>query len=219
MLDDQEKVALVAHELAHSVNGDFLRGFIVGSALNSLRSWSRIAGAGMKRRSFVSAIMLPLYLLSAAGFSILQRLLLYESRRAEYFADALAAEVAGSDATIGGLNKLNFSGDFPGFVSTLVEIRSEPDTLFERFRSYIATSLTNPAKMQQLDNDMRLRDSFYNWTHPPLAYRKRFLQEHHVPLAKLDLSSDEATQLKREFEAAEKQAQQHLMQRNPSKSW
>jgi Zn-dependent protease with chaperone function len=39
ILDEEEKVALIAHELAHSVNGDAARGFYIGLAMNSLENW------------------------------------------------------------------------------------------------------------------------------------------------------------------------------------
>jgi heat shock protein HtpX len=38
-LDGQEKVALLAHEVAHGVNGDPNRSFFVGTAIGSLATW------------------------------------------------------------------------------------------------------------------------------------------------------------------------------------
>jgi heat shock protein HtpX len=39
ILNGEERVALLAHELAHSVNGDPNRGFFVGTAISSLAQW------------------------------------------------------------------------------------------------------------------------------------------------------------------------------------
>lgn len=39
VLQGQEHVALLAHELAHAVNGDSNRGLVVGSACNALAAW------------------------------------------------------------------------------------------------------------------------------------------------------------------------------------
>jgi len=39
ILEDAERVALIAHELAHGVNGDPVRGFYVGSAVAALARW------------------------------------------------------------------------------------------------------------------------------------------------------------------------------------
>jgi len=39
-ISGQQFVALVGHELAHGVNGDFGRGYIVGTAQQTLRSWA-----------------------------------------------------------------------------------------------------------------------------------------------------------------------------------
>src|SRR5262249_61111144 len=38
-LRPQERLALIGHEIAHGVNGDGTRGFIVGSALSGLHEW------------------------------------------------------------------------------------------------------------------------------------------------------------------------------------
>ena len=39
-LDPQERVALIAHELAHARNGDASRSFVVGGALTELHSYA-----------------------------------------------------------------------------------------------------------------------------------------------------------------------------------
>src|SRR5205823_3116489 len=39
VLDPQERVALLAHEIGHLVNGDPARGGVTGSALATLREW------------------------------------------------------------------------------------------------------------------------------------------------------------------------------------
>src|SRR5262249_53292064 len=38
-LHPQERLALLGHEVAHGVNGDVIRGFLVGSALRALDEW------------------------------------------------------------------------------------------------------------------------------------------------------------------------------------
>jgi Zn-dependent protease with chaperone function len=39
VLDPQQKVALMAHEMAHGVNGDPVRSLFVGSAVDALQAW------------------------------------------------------------------------------------------------------------------------------------------------------------------------------------
>jgi len=42
ILEPQERIALIAHEIAHGVNKDVARGIYVGTALNTLRTWYQI---------------------------------------------------------------------------------------------------------------------------------------------------------------------------------
>lgn len=115
-LDARERIALTAHELAHNVNGDFTRNWVVGGAINSLAQWYNVLypehlfrsrfgrggiwGAPIK---LVMLIFANIALLWALG---LLHLLLHESRRAEYLADYLGAQVAGSEAAISLLTKI-----------------------------------------------------------------------------------------------------------------
>ncbi len=42
ILDNQEKIALIAHELAHDVNGDPARTFFIGAAVGALIEWHQL---------------------------------------------------------------------------------------------------------------------------------------------------------------------------------
>jgi heat shock protein HtpX len=117
-LNPQERVALMAHELAHGVNGDFNRTGFVGGAMNTLIEWylllrpSTIFGS----RNYLVGALANLLMLGLANsilgiLFVLRQLLLYESRRAEYLADYLAAQVAGTDAALSLLEK--FQGKRP----------------------------------------------------------------------------------------------------------
>lgn len=128
-LDDEERVALLAHELAHDVNGDFSRNFFVGSAIDSLAQWySLIAPDRLYETGLIEELTRLVMGLLAEFILVviftLNQLLLYESRRAEYLADYLSAQVAGTDATISVLEK--FKGRGAHYVP--LQFRSHPPT-------------------------------------------------------------------------------------------
>jgi len=91
ILDNQERVALIAHEVAHAVNGDPLRNWYIRAALNSLIEWNN-----------------RVVILAFAGFVAygLENLLWRNSRRAEYLADYLATTISGTEPMLRLLWKL-----------------------------------------------------------------------------------------------------------------
>lgn len=108
VLDEDEQVALIAHEIAHSRNGDSFRGLVVGSAVESLwQLYVTLAPDSAQLESDVGAlevVIRPIMWLMAQPFRLLLllelQLLLRDSQRAEYMADALAAQVAGTSAVV-----------------------------------------------------------------------------------------------------------------------
>ncbi len=121
VLTPEERVALMAHELAHGANGDPLRGQFLQGAVDTLATWASATrplaigrlGEGMAFGPLVSLLGLPfeflmlalseLFLLAAKALLLL---VLRQSQRAEYLADRLAARVAGTAAMTGMLEKL-----------------------------------------------------------------------------------------------------------------
>jgi Zn-dependent protease with chaperone function len=113
-LDADERIAVIAHELAHERNGDATRGFVVGSscvALNELYALisprepldaaprAETAYGGLEAvigQAVLWGVSRPVSLL----LSVQAHLLWHDSRRAEFLADALAAQVAGTAAVV-----------------------------------------------------------------------------------------------------------------------
>ncbi|MDQ3823301.1 MAG: M48 family metallopeptidase [Actinomycetota bacterium] len=106
----QERVALVAHELAHARNGDATRGLFVGSAVRALAElyWllapEELSGElDWDLGAFERIVNGFLWLVSRPAYGLLLlelHLLLRDAQRAEYLADALAADVAGTEAAV-----------------------------------------------------------------------------------------------------------------------
>lgn len=200
-LNNQEKIALVAHELAHFVNGDFSNRFAVNSAFRSLRTWHEL----------LSALFQPLAGLSHLGLFLTLRLMFHESRRAEYLADILAAKIGGTEATSSVLTKLEFHLDFAPFISSMKHAKISPDTLFDNFRNYIQQIVSDQKLLNELDQKANIHDEFYSLTHPPIAYRKRFLELHRVITPGFTLTADESIHLNAELANLEREAQLTLM--------
>jgi Zn-dependent protease with chaperone function len=120
ILEPQERLALLGHELGHGVNGDSRRGLLVGSSLGSLGELSRTLvsrgastdGEGLLVMVSAAAaqVMLRVLSLPVIGLGMLQeRLLAQSGQRAEYYADHLSAEVAGAAHAVGSLGKIRLA--------------------------------------------------------------------------------------------------------------
>jgi len=98
LASDDEKLAVVAHELAHQVNGDPERTSLIAYALETLSRWHAMLGpeADGHYDSVTEMLFAPFALLVELVFERLIRMLYTDSQRAEYLADLKAAEVAGS---------------------------------------------------------------------------------------------------------------------------
>src|SRR5262249_18429622 len=101
-ISGQQRVALIAHELAHEVNGDPARRLIPAFAVPSLIRWfSFLYPGGIYQTGRRDSALLTIPLLALARLVELWLLLILqlfgrESQRAEFRADAIAARVAGS---------------------------------------------------------------------------------------------------------------------------
>ena len=179
-LEPAERVAVVAHELAHARNGDSTRGLVVGSAANALAEayaivWpgdgsdDEAAGLGL---AFVVHGVLWLISRPLYGLLLLQlSLVLRDSQRAEYLADALAARVAGTDAVVAAHEKLLLSSALDGVVQS-VSRASELD-LFAELEAAIRR--VPERERERRRRAARLEDARLEDTHPPTAMRIELL--------------------------------------------
>ena len=96
-----ERVSLIAHELGHIRNGDVRRGLVVGTALNGLVELYSLLQPERGAMSWMVNIFFWPLSRPVLGLLYLElHLLLRDSRRAEYLADAREAEVAGTAAAV-----------------------------------------------------------------------------------------------------------------------
>ncbi|WP_245872838.1 M48 family metallopeptidase [Deinococcus planocerae] len=130
-LPPQERVAIIAHELAHERNGDPTRGGVVGLALNVLgHAVSVLTPDGLMTASsdllqaFAQGTMRVFSLIPLGLYHLLLSLVGGDQQRAEFRADLLASRVAGSAATTSLLDHLHLTDSLE---SALHKQRHQPE--------------------------------------------------------------------------------------------
>jgi len=215
-LAPQERVAITAHEIAHGYNGDSTRGFVIGSALGALDEWigllrprHRAVTMSEVLASYVTRVLsLPLVALQGLLFHLLWQ----EKQRSEYFADYLAASIAGTPATVGLLSRVALeehledvllrhaysSAQSGSYILGLFRQRIEtlPDREWERMRR------GSEAEGAQLDS-----------SHPPTAFRVAFLEAHTIAEPKLIVSAATVAAIDAEFRPLEEKLGRKLISR------
>jgi Zn-dependent protease with chaperone function len=217
VLDGQERVALLSHEIAHGINGDLTRSFFVGTAIDSLVRWYVIihpdhiwdpeVGEGFMdlpgnliRAGLSSIIKLWLY--------VLANLLWRDSQRAEYLADTMASSVSGTAAMMSMLGKLHLGNTFH-MTLHWVCLNNKGQNLFDELR---ARALEVPQReLERIKRVERLHESRLDTTHPPTAYRIELIQSRPVTEPKVSLSKEEIERMERELSALQKPIQERLM--------
>jgi heat shock protein HtpX len=203
ILGDQEKVALVSHELAHQVNGDPARGLLIGTAIMTLVNWYDLLRPeyhwmriGPWMRFFAEITQYAMSLLAYmvwAGAYVLNLLLWRDTQRAEYLADQLAATISGTDAQLSLLEKLSFRNTFETTLRKIALGDSRDRDLFEEL-------LQNVERMPERERErirrvLQMEESRIDVSHPPTAYRIALLRAKYVPNPGMVLSASESEQI------------------------
>jgi Zn-dependent protease with chaperone function len=117
-LTEQQRIAILGHELAHGVNGDSRHGLIVGTSLSTLDRLHLALRPGGRDHRMNYIVDLMARLLQGAVSSVVALVFriqlattLRASQRAEYLADDLAARVASPAAVAGALDTSITTGD------------------------------------------------------------------------------------------------------------
>lgn len=218
VLDSRERVALLAHELAHGVNGDLNRSFFVGTAINSLASWhyllrpERIWDRRMNSFAFGAAIgnLMSLGLSRVAWLCAyaLSHLLWSDMQRAEYQADHLAAQVSGTAAALSTLDKLHLSPMFSQAVRT-ASLGGQSLSMFDELERLVVN--LPERELERIRRVERLEASRLDATHPPTAYRIAFLQARDVSSAQVTVSRLDDEALKHELAPFRATVQEKLL--------
>ncbi len=219
ILEPQERIAVLSHELAHGVNGDPARGFVMRTTISTLIEWHNFLHPG---NVFGGA---DLYSLAAVPFNFIllalaltARLLIYSllhlfwrnSQRAEYLADALAAQVAGTAAACAALDKLHYA---PAFAFTLrrVTLGAAEQNVFSVLREQVtALPARELARIRRIEE---VEGSRIDVTHPPTPYRMALMRAYPVTAPQYILSAIDAAQLDAELATVQQRVQEQLLDR------
>jgi len=220
ILDGQECVALLAHELAHGVNGDPARGLFIGSAVGSLATWYEFLHPDEiwpRGRGLVALAMIPANLLMLAlsglpwlGAYVLSHLLWRDSQRAEYLADALAARVSGCDAMLGMLDKLHLERVFVFVAQRAAAGRGSADFFLELRRQVAEVP---GREMERIRRVEQMEASRLDITHPPTTYRIALLQRQVAAEPQVRLPAERWERVEAEIAAAEAKIAERIVDR------
>lgn len=218
VLNAQERVALIAHELGHGVNKDTSKGFFIGTAISSLAVWHDMLRPDAiieESPNLVDIMMIPINLI-LLGMSriiygimyILAHMLFQDSQRAEYMADYLATTVSGVKAKVSLLEK-NHLGQYYQYVMQRALITKDHTTLFQELRNQFANMPEQ--EITRIRRIGRMEESRLDATHPPTAYRIEFLEaQGHVNPA-YEIPTDDLQLLEQELQKLEEQFQPKIL--------
>lgn len=187
VLDPHERVALVAHEVAHRTNGDLRRGAVIGASLDVLNRWSSWVDHGSFKGLLRSmpdlrwedaAYRAGAWLLTRPFYSVINlllrtqyRLTMAVHRQSEFDADRSASEVAGSKAVLALLERVLLAVSIDYAISQAVNDGSD---LFDSARDRF---LTLPRNERQLLRKAAMEEGTgIDSTHPPTGQRIEALQ-------------------------------------------
>jgi Zn-dependent protease with chaperone function len=212
-LSPQQRVALIGHELGHQLNRDQRNGMLVHGAAISMRQWSylltpstvlRQRGGGTMGTAAAAAgelvanlLLLPL---AAAAAGLSRLLTIFAGRQglsAEYYADALSARVAGSDAAASSLENHLLA---PICVRQLQHI-AKFDKEADPWTAISAFADTIPAHEIERQRRLgRLHLPAINSTHPPTQLRADLVRALPHETGTVILDAGRAAAIERELE-------------------
>jgi len=178
-LSDPARMAILGHEVAHSVNGDTSRGLIQGTALRTLQTWAEVTEpddmmSGYDGFEGLFSIPINLAMLGLSGFftflfNSLQLVLIRPRLRAEFYADRLAATIAGVPAMIDSLDRLRLERAYRRAVGAIAIASRPTGELFAELQAQL--DLTPASELERARRREAKDPLDRDPTHPPLNER------------------------------------------------
>jgi Zn-dependent protease with chaperone function len=189
VLGPEERIAVLAHELAHDVNRDLRDSFLVGTALVSLRRWLDLLASSTRlarRRvglpgvlgfiEVIAAVLFaPLFGVVALAGSMLRNISERAGQRAEYLADDLSFRIAGKAGATGSLTKLLLARSCIQAIRT-ASLQGESD-LWRSEREFVESIPDYELTRRRLIAASRMLRA--DVTHPPTEFRIRLVEARH----------------------------------------
>lgn len=221
----QEKIALIAHELAHGVSGDPLRLGWLQIAIRTLQQWVYLlrpqSQSNVGRGTLIGSLVdISSIFTTIAGFVVekivyalmyvLSILTYRNSQRAEYRADYLSAQAGGTNGALSALDKSYLASNFYSLVQRVALGTDKTSDLFTEFERYSAA--LPPREKERLHRATLMEGSRLDVSHPPTAHRIEVLQAHPVHLPKVTLSPDVEKQMEQELTKLRLPVQRDLLE-------
>ncbi|UQN10565.1 M48 family metalloprotease (plasmid) [Deinococcus sp. QL22] len=201
-LPPQERVALIAHELAHQRNKDPTRGHVVGLALNILARAVEVlspdrlmAETGDALQQIAQVVMRGLALGPLGLYHLMLLLLGEDQQRAEFRADLLASDVAGSAATLSLLDHLHLTRFLE---SALHKQRHQPERPHAFLELRYMWSTLSEVHRQHSRDEIAAQRRQLDASHPPTADRMAVVAAS-PRAAQVTLNAARASQLEHEL--------------------
>ncbi len=220
-LSDPARIAILGHEVGHSVNGDTSRGLVQGTALRTLYSWAEVTEPDDLMSEYsgweglfsipVNLVMLVLSAFFTFLFNSLQLVLIRPRLRAEFYADRLAASLAGAPAMVDALDRLRLERAYRRAVGAIA-IGSRPTgELFTELQAQIA--LTPASELERARRREAIDPLDRDPSHPPHNERIALLERRASsapPL--LDIDPDQMRAIDAELALVEPRVARDLVQ-------
>ncbi|AJD92849.1 hypothetical protein JMA_35320 [Jeotgalibacillus malaysiensis] len=206
VLDHEERIALLGHEIGHLVNGDLNRSGYIGTALFTIYTWISVLiperttvydtglldhmeemnPVGLGPLNWISQQFQRLVaFLPKIIFLTLLYLLYQNMQRAEYYADQLAVSVAGNAAVVRLLNKLEYWETFLYSMRKTVIANGKIHFLTELKEQFAIMPAKEKLRIQKISE---LEKARADETHPPTTYRLKYIKSRKLqkPLIQVD---------------------------------
>lgn len=203
ILNDEERIALISHELAHGLNGDCTRNIFIMTAWNTLYSWYETMAPGYSATRRVrsrNSVFTTVSLLTAVSNGIMYiiskflwwvawlmlQLIWPSQQEAEYLADRIGASVSGTDAYISMLEKVHYYDAYLMAVQQTA-LSGGKTSLFSTLKDNIEKMPER--ELERLKRVGELENSRLDTTHPPTIFRMRYIQQFRSNGCKIDIQS------------------------------
>lgn len=205
-------MALLAHEVGHQVNGDPMRSLLVQPAMRTfgmLARYTHVSQRSFDRVMYTPAragrgtilellVMLAMKLFSSICLLIhaaLNTLGFRDRQRAEYLADGIAVDVAGSTAMIGLADRLILMPQIANIIGYNAETQ-----LVSQWRVLARSLHTSRAEQLPLLRQLTTRNTTLWSQHPPTGLRARMAEAWPTTEPRVSLTDQESTAINAELQ-------------------
>jgi Zn-dependent protease with chaperone function len=218
ILSNEEKVALLSHEIAHGINGDIRRGLITGTALNTLIEWYEIISPDSNVddawgyipvvSTITKLIMLAFSKIILLVITTLIYLVHNDSQRAEYLADYIGASISGTNEMKALLDKMHL-GIYSRIALQKTVLSSGKTNFFHEILEQV--NMIPKKEFERIKLVERMEESKLDVTHPPTAYRISLMEQQKSFSPKITLSESDSFQIEKEMDLAKNNIEKKLI--------